>query len=111
MLCEHIECADTGRRSVLRVIGYGRERRGAFEHLEAIGRNQYAFRGLVQGVVGATDAWRRREAPLGAPILTTRSMSPQSTPRSRDDVATTARSLPCAIAASTLRRCATSSEP
>ena len=41
--------------------------------------------------------WRRREAPLGAPILTTRSTSPQSTPRSSEEVATTARSRPCAL--------------
>jgi len=48
---------------------------------------------------------------VGAPTLTTRSTSPQSTPRSSEEVATTARSRPSAIAASTLRRCATSSEP
>ena len=52
-----------------------------------------------------------REAPFGAPTLMTRSTSPQSTPRSSDDVHTTARRRPAAIAASTLRRCATSSEP
>ena len=65
MLCEHIERAGAGRRSVLRVIGYGRERRGAFEHLEAIGRNQYAFRGLVHAVVGATDALEKTRSALG----------------------------------------------
>ena len=52
-----------------------------------------------------------REAPFGAPTLTTRSTSPQSTPRSSVEVHTTALSLPSPIAASTRRRCATSSEP
>ena len=35
-----------------------------------------------------------RDAPFGAPTLMTRSTSPQSTPRSSDEVQTTARSLP-----------------
>ena len=52
-----------------------------------------------------------RLAPFGAPTLMTRSTSPQSMPRSSVEVQTTARSLPATIAASTLRRCATSSEP
>ena len=52
-----------------------------------------------------------RDAPFGAPTWITRSTSPQSMPRSRVEVQTTARSLPAAIAASTLRRCSTSSEP
>ena len=52
-----------------------------------------------------------REAPFGAPTLTTRSTSPQSTPRSSVEVHTTALSLPSPIAASTRRRCPTSSEP
>jgi hypothetical protein len=53
----------------------------------------------------------KREAPFGAPILMTRSTSPQSTPRSSEEVQTTPRSLPAAMASSTLRRWATSSEP
>ena len=60
----------------------------------------------------------RRLAALGAdtsrfvePTLTTRSTSPQSMPRSSVEVQTTALSRPAAIASSTRRRCATSSEP
>ena len=49
--------------------------------------------------------WMKRLAPFGAPTWMTRSTSPQSMPRSRVEVATTARSEPSAIAASTLRRC------
>ena len=50
-------------------------------------------------------------APLGAPTCTTRSTSPQSMPRSSDEVQTTARSWPRAIAASTRRRCSTARLP
>ena len=46
----------------------------------------------------------RREDPLGAPICTTQSTSPQSTPRSRLAVQTSARNSPRAMAPSTLRR-------
>ncbi len=49
--------------------------------------------------------WMKRLAPFGAPTWMTRSTSPQSMPRSSVEVATTARSVPAAIAASTLRRC------
>ena len=52
-----------------------------------------------------------REEPFGAPTLITRSTSPQSTPRSSEEVHTTARKRPALMASSTLRRCATSSEP
>ena len=48
-----------------------------------------------------------RATPLGAPTCTTWSTPPQSMPRSSEAVATTARSRPDAIAASTLRRCST----
>ena len=48
-----------------------------------------------------------RATPLGAPTCTTWSTLPQSMPRSSEAVATTARSRPDAIAASTLRRCST----
>ena len=53
----------------------------------------------------------RRLDPLGAPTWITRSTSPQSMPSSSVEVQTTARSRPSAIAASTLRRWPTSSEP
>ena len=52
-----------------------------------------------------------REAPLGEASWMTRSTSPQSMPRSRVEVQTTARSSPRAMAASTLRRCSAASEP
>ena len=48
--------------------------------------------------------WISRLAPFGAPTLMTRSTSPQSMPRSSVEVATTALSVPAAMAASTLRR-------
>ena len=46
-----------------------------------------------------------RLTPLGAPTCITWSTPPQSMPRSSEEVATTARSRPAAIAASTRRRC------
>ena len=49
--------------------------------------------------------WISRLAPFGAPTCSTRSTAAQSMPRSSDEVATTARSPPRAMAASTLRRC------
>ena len=55
--------------------------------------------------------WISRLAPFGAPTLMTRSTSPQSMPRSSVEVHTTALSVPAAMAASTLRRRAASSEP
>ncbi len=54
---------------------------------------------------------RRRETPFGAPTWITWSTPPQSMPRSSEDVATTARSRPSAIAASTRRRCSRSRLP
>src|SRR5437763_8104053 len=65
VLCKHVERTGARRRSVLRIIGNGRERRGAFDHLEAIGRNQHAFRRLVHAVVGATDALEKTRSALG----------------------------------------------
>ena len=55
--------------------------------------------------------WSRRDDPLGAPIWMTQSTLPQSTPRSRLAVQTKARSLPSAMAPSTLRRASTDREP
>ena len=52
-----------------------------------------------------------RDTPFGAPTWITWSTPPQSMPRSSEEVATTARSLPAAIAASTRRRCSTSRLP
>ena len=70
------------------------------------------LRRLVEPVVGAADPLEQaRRLPLGAPIWMTRSTSPQSMPRSRLAVATSPRSLPAAIAASTLRRASTARLP
>ena len=61
--------------------------------------------GTMMPLLGSSRRWlarpmrcSRRELPLGAPIWTTRSTSPQSMPRSRLAVATSPRSLPAAIA-------------
>ena len=51
------------RRRVLRLGGDGIERGGAFQHLEAVGRDQHAARRLVHAVVGAADALQQ---PRGA---------------------------------------------
>ncbi len=48
---------------------------------------------------------------MGAPTWITWSTPPQSMPRSSEEVATTARSDPAAIAASTRKRCASSRLP
>ena len=66
--------------------------------------------GIARAMVADPDILLCDE-PFGAPTLITRSMSPQSTPRSSDEVHTTARKRPAVMASSTLRRCATSSEP
>ena len=64
-----------------------------------------AFDGSSRRWLARPMRWMRRLAPFGAPMLTTRSTSPQSMPRSSVEVATTALSAPAAMAASTLRRC------
>ena len=107
VLRQHVERADAQRRRVLRILGDRIDRGAAFQHLEAVGRHQHA------ACDGSSMRWlarpmrcSSREAPFGAPTLMTRSTSPQSMPRSSDEVATTARSRPAAIASSTVRRCA-----
>ena len=57
--------------------------------------------GAIMARLGSSSRWLarpmrciRRLTPLGAPIWITRSTSPQSMPRSSEEVATTARSLP-----------------
>ena len=59
VLRQHVECADARRRRVLRVLGDGAERGGAFQHLETVRRNKHAFRRLVHAVIGATDALQK----------------------------------------------------
>ena len=111
VLGQHVERAGAQRRSVLRPLGDRLDGGLAFEHLEAIGRDSTAFEGSSSRWLARPMRWVRREAPLGAPTLMTRSTSPQSMPRSSEEVHTTACSRPAAIAASILRRWAASSEP
>ena len=64
MLGQHVERADARGRRVLRILGDRTERGGAFQHLEAVGRNQHAFRGLVHAVIGAADALQKPRSAL-----------------------------------------------
>jgi hypothetical protein len=111
VLGEHVEGTGAVQHRVLGTGGRRVDRRPAFEHLEAVGRHQHGARRLVQTMVGAADALDKAARPFGAPTLMTRSTSPQSMPRSSVEVATTAFRVPAAMAASTLRRRAASSEP
>ena len=63
VLRQHVERADAQRRRILRILRDGVERGAAFQHLEAVGRHQHAFRGLVHAVIGAADALQQ---PRGA---------------------------------------------
>ncbi len=63
VLRQHVEPADAQRRRVLRIHRDGLNGRGAFQHLEAIGRHEHPFRGLIHAVIGAADAL---EQPRGA---------------------------------------------
>ena len=65
MLRQHVERAGTRRRRVLRVRGDGAERGGAFEHFEAVGRNEHAFRRLIHAVIGAADALQETRGAFG----------------------------------------------
>jgi len=62
-------------------------------------------------VIGAADALGKPACALWRADIDDQVHVAQSMPRSRVEVQTTARSLPATIAASTFRRCATSSEP
>ena len=59
MLRQHVERAIDQRRRVLGAEIVGVERRPAFQHLEAIGRDQDRLRRLVHAVIGAADALRQ----------------------------------------------------
>ena len=65
VLREHVQGPHTCR-GVLRVLGEGAERRGAFEHFEAVRRNEHAFRGLIHAVIGAADALQETRGTLGS---------------------------------------------
>ena len=56
VLRQHVERAGAHRRRVLRVVGDRVDRGAAFEHLEAVGRDQHGLGRLVEPVVGAADA-------------------------------------------------------
>ncbi len=63
MLRQHVERAIDQRRRVLRAEIVGVEGGPAFQHLEAVGRDQDRLRRFVHAVVGAADALRQ---PAGA---------------------------------------------
>ncbi|MEI9929176.1 MAG: hypothetical protein WDM89_01060 [Rhizomicrobium sp.] len=111
MLRQHIEPADL-QPFAIELTRHHRVTRGfAFQHLEAVGRHEHCAAGIVKAVVGAADALHKSRCAFGAPMQITLSTAPQSMPRSRVEVQTTARRLPFVIALSTLRRCAGASEP
>ena len=112
---EQLDLVGTGRRR--RPPGYagqarracpagrfpGRARRSSIAS-SAARASRYSKRlpGTIMPLTGSSSRWlarpircSRRELPLGAPIWTTRSMSPQSMPRSRLAVATSAAQLAC----------------
>ena len=55
VLRQHVERADAQGRRVLRIRRHRRDCGRAFQHLEAIGRHEHTFRGLVHAVIGAAD--------------------------------------------------------
>ena len=111
MLRQHIERAGAQRRRVLRALGDRLERGVAFQHLEAVGRHQDAARRLVHAVIGAADALQQPARALRrADIDDEIDVAPVDAEIERRGADHGAQ-LPAAIAASTLRRCATSSEP
>ena len=74
--------------------------------------------GTISALLGSSRRWlarpircNSRDDPFGAPIWITQSTSPQSSPRSRLDVATSARSRPSAIAVSARWRASRSRLP
>ena len=108
MLREDVEAARSGWLAV-QFMGLDAEDGGlAFQDFETVGGNQYGFRRLVDTAVGAADTLQQPGNALGCANLDNLSTPPRSMPRSSDEVATTARRLPAAMAASTLRRCSTS---
>ena len=64
MLRQHVERADAQRRRVLRMVGDRADRGVAFQHLEAVGRNENAARRLVEPMVGAADALQQTRGAL-----------------------------------------------
>ena len=69
VLRQHVERAGAQRRRILGILGDGVDRRAAFEHLEAVGRHQHGFRGLIEPVVGAPDALQETRTALGRPDI------------------------------------------
>ena len=64
VLRQHVERAGAQRRRVLGVVVHRADRGAAFQHLEAVGRNQHAARRLVEPVVGAADALQQARGAL-----------------------------------------------
>jgi hypothetical protein len=98
VLAKHVERALPGvRRSPGPPRAPRRGRRG-IRGSRSCSRDEVGLGGLVHAVIRAADALHDRLAPFGAPTFTTRSTSPQSMPRSRVAVQTTALSLPSTMA-------------
>ena len=111
MLRQHVERADPGCRRVLRILGDGIERRAAFQHLEPVGGYQHAFGRFVHAVIGAPDTLQHARGTLRrADIDHQVDVAPVDAEIERGGADHGAQP-PAAIASSTLRRCATSSEP
>ncbi len=64
VLRQHVERADAQRRRVLGMVGDRADRGVAFQHLEAVGRNENAARRLVEPVIGAADALKQTRRAL-----------------------------------------------
>jgi hypothetical protein len=111
VLGQHVEAGRPRRIAVELARLDGLERRQRFQHLEAVGRRDHGAAGLVEPMVGAADPLHQAAHALGRAHLDHQvDVAPVDAEIERG-VATTARSLPAAIAASTLRRCSTASEP
>ena len=111
MLRQHVERAGAQRRRILRVLGDRVDRDATFQHFEAIGRHQHRARGLIEPVIGAADPLHQpRRALWRADIDDEIDVAPVDAEIERRG-AHHAAQRPAAIASSTLRRCATSSEP
>ena len=65
VLRQHVERAGAQRRRILRILGDRIDRDAAFQHLEAIGRDQHGARGFVEPVVGAADPLHQARGALG----------------------------------------------
>ena len=112
VLRQHVQAAGARRIAIQFAGGHAEHGGLAFQDFEAVGGNEHGLARLVHAVIAERPTrCSRRDTPFGAPTWITWSTPPQSMPRSSEDVATTARRSPRAIAASTRRRWARSRLP